>query len=52
MCKEINYEEKANRMLTIAYNAICLGQLDEKFNKEELLNELGCTEEEYDEIME
>lgn len=46
------YKEKTNRYLTIAYNAITLGQLDELYSKEELMNELGCTEEEYNEIME
>lgn len=50
--EEIDYKEKARRYLTIAYNAICLGQLDEVYDKERLLEELGCTEEEYDEIME
>lgn len=44
-------DDKTNRMLIIAYNAICLGQLDEQYDKERLLQELGCTEEEYDEIM-
>ena len=46
-----DWEGKANRCLTIAYNAICLGQLDERYNKEDLICELGCDEEEYDEIM-
>jgi hypothetical protein len=41
-----------NRFLTIAYNAIVLGQLDEIFDEDRLLKELGCTKEEYDEIME
>lgn len=50
--EEIDYKEKSKRYLTIAYNAICLGQLDEVYDKERLLEELGCTEEEYDEIME
>ncbi len=46
-------ENERNRFLTIAYNAICLGQLDEVYaSEEELLKELGCTKEEYDEIME
>ena len=44
-------DDKTNRMLIIAYNAICLGQLNDQYDKEELLEELGCTEEEYDEIM-
>lgn len=44
--------KKANRMLNIAYNAICLGQLDERFDTEDLCEELGCTEEEFNEIME
>lgn len=47
-----DHKEKANRYLTIAYNAICLGKLDELFNRQTLIDELGCTEEEYDEIME
>lgn len=51
--EEIDYKKLANRYLTIAYNAICLGQLDEIYaDKEQLMNELGCTEEEYDAIME
>lgn len=44
-------EGKANRYLTIAYNAICLGQLDERYDEEDLIYELGCDEEEYGEIM-
>lgn len=37
----------------IAYNAITLGQLDEIYDeKENLCEELGCTEKEFDEIME
>lgn len=44
-------DNKLERMLNIAYNAIVLGRLDEKYSKEELLEELGCSEEEYDEIM-
>ena len=35
-------------MLTIAYNAICLGQLDEIYDRDDLMCELGCTEEEYE----
>lgn len=46
-----NWKEKANRYLTIAYNAICFGQLDEMYDKEDLMRELGCDEDEYDEIM-
>lgn len=49
--EEINYKEKARKYLIIAYNAICLGQLDEQYDRDHLLKELGCTEEEYDEIM-
>lgn len=45
-------KKERERFLTIAYNAICFGQLDELYDKERLLKELGCTEEEYDEIME
>lgn len=44
-------QEERNRFLTIAYNAICLGQLDEIYDEDRLLKELGCTKEEYDEIM-
>ena len=44
---------RKERLLTIAYNAIILGQLDERYDaKEELCSELGCSEEEFDEIME
>jgi hypothetical protein len=45
-------KEERNRFLTIAYNAICLGQLDEQYSEEHLLKELGCSQEEYDAIME
>lgn len=44
-------KEERRRFLCIAYNAICLGQLDEIYEEESLLDELGCTKEEYDEIM-
>lgn len=47
-----DYKEKSRRMLTIAYNAICCGQLDEIYDRDDLMCELGCTEEEYEEIME
>lgn len=47
-----DWKGKANRYITIAYNAICLGQLDERYDKEDLIYELGCDEDEYDEIME
>lgn len=40
-----------NRLKTICYNAITLGQLEELYDKESLLAELGCTEKEYMEIM-
>ena len=50
--EKIDYKEKANRYLTIAYNAITFAQLDELYDKDRLLEELGCTEEEYNEIME
>ena len=46
-----DYKEKYQNMKNIAYNAICLGQLDERYDKEDLICELGCDEEEYDEIM-
>lgn len=45
-------EAERNRFLTIAYNAIKLAQLDEQYSEGELLRELGCSKEEYDEIME
>lgn len=44
-------KKERNRFLNIAYNAIILGQLDEIYDKKRLLEELGCSEEEYDEIM-
>lgn len=44
-------EEQKKRFSTIAYNAICLGELDEQFEEEELLLELGCSYDEYREIM-
>lgn len=44
-------ENERNRFLTIAYNAICLGQLNEIYNENKLLKELGCTKEEYNKIM-
>ena len=50
--EEIDYKEKAMRYLTIAYNAITFAQLDEMYDRERLIEEIGCTEEEYDEIME
>lgn len=50
--KEVDYKFKYERMLTIAYNAITFSQLHEMYDKDTLINELGCTEEEYDEIME
>lgn len=37
------------RQITLLYNAIVL--LEEHYTKEELLDEMGMTEEEYDEIM-
>lgn len=45
-------ETERNRFLTIAYNAITLAQLDEQYDERELLRELHCSKEEYDEIME
>lgn len=39
------------RAMAIAYNSIIFGRLEDAYDKEELLAELGCTEEEYDEIM-
>jgi hypothetical protein len=46
-----NLKTERNRFLTIANNAICFGQLDEIYDEDRLLKELGCTKEEYDEIM-
>ena len=49
----VNYKDKTNRYKTIAYNAITLGQLDEQYRtKDDLCCDLGCDEEEFDEIME
>lgn len=39
------------RAITIAYNAICEGQIEERMNHKSVLIELGITEEEYQEIM-
>lgn len=55
--KEVNdlvkkIRDERNHFLLIAYNAICLGQLDEIFDENRLIKELGCTKEEYKEIME
>lgn len=51
--KEIErLKKERDRFLTIAYNAIVFGQLNERFSKDELLQELDCSEEEYEEIME
>ena len=48
-----DYKKKSERFTTIAYNAITLGQLDEQYaSKEDLCCDLGCDEEEFDEIME
>ena len=46
-------KEERNRFLTIAYNAIIVSQLDQQYhgNEERLYRELGCSKEEYDEIM-
>jgi hypothetical protein len=46
-----DYESKAQRMKTIAYNAIVLGELEFAYDLKNLICELGCTEEELDEIM-
>ena len=45
-------KDKNNLYLNIAYNAICLGQLDELYSESRLADELGCTVEELKEIME
>ena len=39
-----------DRIITLLYNAIVL--LEEQYNNEDLLNELGMSEDEYKEIME
>lgn len=39
------------RAICVAYNAICFSQLEEMYSHERLLNELGISEEEYQEIM-
>ena len=44
-------KEERRRFLCIAYNAIVLDGLDQRYDEEILLKELGCTKEEYDEIM-
>jgi hypothetical protein len=44
------YEAKANRFATIAHNAIILGELDINYEYDTLLEELGCSEEEYEKI--
>lgn len=50
--KEIErLKKERERFLVIAYNAIVFGDLDLIYDKERLLEELGCSEEEYDEIM-
>lgn len=47
----IDYKRLAGRYLNIAYNAIIFAKLDQLYSKDKLLKELGCTEEEYDNIM-
>lgn len=44
------YEAKTNRFATIAHNAIILGKLDINYEYDTLLEELGCSEEEYEKI--
>lgn len=44
------YETRANRFATIAHNAIVLGELDMNYEYDTLLEELGCSEEEYEKI--
>lgn len=44
-------EKEKERLKTIAYNAICFGELEEQHDEDVLLYELGCTQEEYDAIM-
>lgn len=44
--------QERDRYKTIAYSSINLGNLDYEYSKEDLLKELGCTEEEYNKIME
>lgn len=40
------------RLKILLYNAIISLKVDNNYTTEELLEELGCTEEEYKEIME
>ena len=40
------------RALCLLYNAICLGELEERYDHNELLRELGMTEEEWKKVME
>ena len=44
-------ETERERFLSIAYNAICVGQLDERYSEKRLLEELGCSKEEFEKIM-
>lgn len=45
-------EEERSAFLLVAYNAICLGQLDEAYSEDDLWEELGCSKEIYEKIME
>lgn len=47
--KKLEFEKKS--LANIAYNAIVFGKLDEEHGKQELLEELGITEPEWDLIM-
>lgn len=44
-------KNKLHRMTIIAQNAIILGELWEDYSKDDLMNELGMTEDEYKEII-
>lgn len=49
---EEKLKEQIERYKTIAYNAILESQIEERMSHEDVLMELGITEEEYKEIME
>jgi hypothetical protein len=45
-------KEERDRFITIAYNAIVFGKLQEHYDDERLMEELGCSEEEYEKLWE
>ena len=45
-------QEESMRFKVIAYNAMIESQIEERLSHEDILMELGITEEEYKEIME